>query len=75
MLIPSDLSQDGLPYSMRFYDPIIAIVQENVVDAVRDMVNLKNQVAFEKYNSHQVITHILDFIGANPDNQKEKLQQ
>ena len=28
--IPTDLKQSDLPFSMRYYDPIIAIVQENV---------------------------------------------
>ena len=28
--IPKDLSQDHLPMSFRYYDPIIAIVSENI---------------------------------------------
>ena len=26
ILIPKDLSQDNLPYSFRYYDPIISII-------------------------------------------------
>jgi len=30
--IPNDLSQDKLPLSFKYYDPIIAIVAENISD-------------------------------------------
>ena len=60
---------------MRFYDPIIGIVNENISDNVRDMVNLKNQVAFEKFTSHNFVNNFLSFIGATNDKGKEKLMQ
>ncbi len=28
--IPKELAQDNLPYSMRFYDPILQIIQEKI---------------------------------------------
>ena len=30
---------------MRYYDPVIAIVQENINDEIRDLLDLKNNVA------------------------------
>ena len=30
--IPRDLSQDNFPMSFRYYDPIIAIISENISD-------------------------------------------
>lgn len=30
VFIPKELSQDHLPYSMRYYDPIVALIQEAV---------------------------------------------
>jgi hypothetical protein len=39
--IPKDLSQDILPMSYKFYDPIIAIVQENVSNTKREILALK----------------------------------
>ena len=35
VFIPKDLTFDSLPYSMRYYDPIIAYVQENVSEFSR----------------------------------------
>jgi hypothetical protein len=40
-LIPNDLSQDKLPYSFRFYDPIIAIIQENISDNKKEKLEFK----------------------------------
>ena len=46
-LIPKELSQDQLPYSFRFYDPIIAIIQDNVEDHGRDIHTMKNRLAYQ----------------------------
>ena len=34
--IPSALTQDRLPYSFRFYDPIIALINENISENRRE---------------------------------------
>lgn len=47
--IPKDLSQSSLPLSMRYYDPILAIVQENVADEVKQRSVRSMSVAFEKF--------------------------
>ena len=39
--IPPDLSQDALPFSFRFYDPIIALIQENISNHTRETLSLK----------------------------------
>ena len=39
--IPKELSQDTLPYSFRYYDPIIQIVQENVSENKRENFALR----------------------------------
>lgn len=31
---------------MRYYDPVIAIVEENINDEIRDLFDLKNRIAF-----------------------------
>ena len=49
MQIPKDLSQANLPYSMRYYDPIIAFVQEEVSLVVRQRANERYKVAYEKF--------------------------
>ena len=41
ILIPQELSQSNLPYSFRYYDPIIAIIQENVSDYRREHLAFK----------------------------------
>ena len=35
-VIPGDLNQESLPMSIRYYDPIIAFVQENISDHKRE---------------------------------------
>jgi hypothetical protein len=41
ILIPNELSQESLPYSFRYYDPIIAIIQENFSEISRDHLSFK----------------------------------
>ena len=45
--IPSDLSQSRLPYSMRYYDPILAIVQEGITARARNLFVMRSLVAFD----------------------------
>ena len=46
VLIPYYMSQDQYPASMRYYDPIIAIVQENISEVARHQFAMKNLVAY-----------------------------
>ena len=39
--IPKDLSQDSLPISFRYYDPVISLVQENTSEVKREYFSLK----------------------------------
>ena len=41
ILIPKELSQDELPYSFRYYDPIIAMIQENFSEISKDHLAFK----------------------------------
>ena len=56
VFIPKDLSQDHFPYSFRYYDPIAAIVQENVNDESRQLLNMKSRVAFSIYSKSDALT-------------------
>lgn len=40
--IPKDLGMDTYPYSMRYYDPILAIIQEQIDETSRYHINAKN---------------------------------
>ena len=71
VFIPYLLSQDQLPYSMRFYDPIIAIVQENISDELKEEFNLKNSVAFAVHRHSDFKQALLEKLGV-VDNGKEK---
>ena len=45
VFVPYDLSQDHLAASYRYYDPIIAIISENVSNSKREILALKQKVA------------------------------
>lgn len=47
--IPEDLSQSHLPLSYRYYDPILALIQEGLSDEVKLRARLMQKTAFEKY--------------------------
>jgi hypothetical protein len=44
VFIPKDLSQDQLPLSYRYYDPLIQIVQDRMADDRKDFFKLKNTI-------------------------------
>jgi hypothetical protein len=39
--IPAELAQDHLPFSFRYYDPILAIVQENLARDRKEYFTIK----------------------------------
>ena len=58
--VPIDLNQDNIPYSMRYYDPIIAIIQEGASGDTRNrFCSLMNSAfeKFEQYNSYAIAWH------------------
>ena len=47
VFIPKDLTQSRLPMSMRYYDAILAVVQEGISDEVRSLFVMRSLVAFD----------------------------
>jgi hypothetical protein len=56
---------------MRYYDPIIALVQENITDELKEEFNLKNSVAFAIHRHTDLKQALLEKLGV-VDNGKEK---
>jgi hypothetical protein len=44
VLIPSELSQDKLPMSFRYYDPVIMLIQEKLSKDRRSYLMVKKQI-------------------------------
>ena len=65
VLIPKDFCQEKLPYSIRYYDPIIAIIQENVTDEMRETLKFKNLVALAIHRRNDGTTNLLETLGFN----------
>lgn len=63
---------DNLPFSMRYYDPIVAIIQENINDHTRERFNLKNLTAFGAHRSNDTMRGVYETLGIVASaNQKE----
>ena len=71
--ITKELSMDHFPYSMRFYDPIIAYVQENVSDNIRDLFNIKNMIAFNVHRQSDYSRGIMEKLGIVESEKESKL--
>ena len=69
--IPGDLSQDQLPYSFRYYDPVMMFAQDAVSDYKRDYFNVKGQIAFYIHRQGDLKQRVLEKLGF-VDNGKEK---
>ena len=48
---------------MRYYDPLLAIIQENVSEASKEHFNLKNNVAFTIHRESDFKTKFLEQLG------------
>ena len=48
--IPQELSVSHLPYSFRFYDPILAIINSKIDDEYRITMLTRNEVAFNVHS-------------------------
>lgn len=47
VLIPPDLSQNKLPWSFRYYDPICAIMKNNVSDRILSNFKIQNNIGYQ----------------------------
>ena len=64
--IPYQLSQDHLPNSMRYYDPIIAIVEKEISHDKKEFFYAKNKINFENYKKYSLKLKVEDkIIGAD----------
>ena len=71
--IPNDLSQDKLPMSFRYYDPIIAIISEHVSHRKRENLTLKQKVAHKLHQDGDIKRMILEKTGVHSARGKEPL--
>ena len=51
VFIPQDLSQNRLPWSFRYYDPLLLNVTERMGDEKKDFFKLQNKLKTEIYGS------------------------
>ena len=72
IFIPKDLSQDQLPYSFRFYDPILSLINENLSSNRREFFNLRKQVAYMIHRENDYKQQFLEQIGVCENTYKEK---
>lgn len=54
VMIPHELSQDQLPISFRFYDPILQIANEDCREVVRCEFNIKNKLNANRLNNENI---------------------
>lgn len=71
VFIPKELSQDHLPQSFRFYDPILMLIQERVSNESRKHFNLQNKVAFTLHREADHFLKLKERLGF-AENGKEK---
>ena len=69
--IPNDLSFSQLPLSFHYYDPLLAIIQQNISNHKKEMAFMKERVAFEIYNKLDSQMQLKRFMGI--DKQRTKL--
>ena len=66
-MIPKCLSQDHLPSSFRFYDPVLKIVKRNMDAQKREYYSLKLQLAQEQANRVSFQQVMKSVLGPDPD--------
>ena len=71
--IPADLSQSSLPYSMRYYDAILAMIQERFSDEIRNLFVMRSLVAFDVHRQTDFLTNFLRGIGIDPESGESRL--
>ena len=73
VFIPKELSQDHLPLSFRYYDPILMMIQEKVSDESREHFNIQNNVAFTLHRKGDYLQDFLKKVGITEDERDKKL--
>lgn len=63
VLIPKDLSMDHLPLSFWYYDPILALVQDNLSSHRKQMALMKEMVAYNYFNQNDLGVQALKTLG------------
>ena len=71
--IPKDLSQDHLPMSFRYYDPVIAVVSEHVSHLKRENLTLKQKVAHKLHFEGDIGRLVLEKTGVYTPKANEPL--
>lgn len=67
VFIPKQLSQDGLPMSFRFYDPILRIIQSHCRDGRKEYFALKNEFNVSQIFAKNSIHKFSKFMGFDKD--------
>lgn len=67
VFIPKELSQDHLPLSFRFYDPILMLIQEQVSEESRELFNIQNEIAFTLHHQADWFQQVLERVGLVDD--------
>ena len=71
VFIPSELSQDWMPMSFRYYDAILNLVMENVSHDTKSLYAFKNDFRLNFYKEHKSIMNtIIDKLGFSADESK-----
>lgn len=73
VLIPPELSQDNLPASFKYYDCILAVVQQRVSPKKKEDYNLRKQAAL-RHHDNAPLAHLERLLGLRPENEKMKVQ-
>ena len=61
--IPLELSQDSLPQSFRYYDHIIACLDEQMSLHKKQTFMINNCVSFQLYKNSDLKTNLLEKVG------------
>lgn len=58
--IPADLSQSKLPHSFRYYDPVLAMIKENVSDQILKKANTQNDISYNIHSKNDYLNIFKD---------------
>ena len=66
--IPYQLSQDHLPRSMRFYDPILQMAEQEISDDKKEFFYSRNQISLENFKKTNLKQMLKDKVfGSDPE--------
>jgi hypothetical protein len=69
--IPPELSQDGVPMTMRFYDPILKIIQQSCSDEKKNYFLLENQYVLKQIELEDMTAKLKNYFGISKDYNKQ----